>query len=461
MKYFFTIGCLLILALNSKAQIHDFNLQECIDYAMEHQISLKNAELDKELQFEKNKEVLASTRPNVSANADMNYLFIIPKQRSDAGAFNFGDAFSFFVVDSAAYQQFLNTPQPEYSELKFGLPLSMSANVQASQILFDPNVLIGLQARESLNELAELNLQRTKEDLRVSVSKAYYNAVIAERRSILLDENISLLTSLEDMTSRLYKEGFAEKIDWTRLTVQKNNAISEKEKIMGLIELSKQLLKFQIGMPLDESLEVIDNLTREVIEENLVLDNVVDYGNRTEFKLLEKAVELNDLDLQRYEKSYLPSVVAVGQLGYATQTKRLQEFFTLPWFPTGAIGLSVSVPIYGGGLRAAKMNQAKINIQKNQNDMLNLKHVVDLQAANSRTMLSNNLITLKRQEETINLAEKVLDLSKRKYKEGVGSNIEIIQAQTELKTARINFYNTLYEAMLSKIDLEQALGVYK
>ena len=441
-----------------------YSVKDCIEYAIKNQPSLQKQQLEEDIQKAVNKEVTALTRPQVSAAGSFQYLFIVPKQRGDANAFNFGDAFSYFVIDSAKLAA--NPPAPqteyeqEYSEFQFGLPLSASMNVNVQQILFDPGVLIGLQARESLNELAKLNTKRSEEELRINVSKAYYNCVIAEKRRELLDENINLITKIENTTQKLYDAGFAEKIDVSRLTVQKNNLLTEKNKIDNLVNLGYSVLKFQMGMPLTNGITLTDDLNSEEIKKDMMLSSVIDYDQRTEMQLLKKGVELNELDYKRYKKSNLPTVAAIGQFGYATQTKRFSEIFTLPYFPTGALGLSVNFPIYGGGQRAAKMEQVELKLKQTRLDIQNFQQAVDFEVRNARTSLKNSLLTLKSQEENIQLAEKVYDIAQKKYKEGLGTNIEIIQAQTAMKEAQTNYFGSLYDAMLAKIDLQKALGIY-
>ncbi|MBK7691180.1 MAG: TolC family protein [Bacteroidetes bacterium] len=455
---------ILLMFLSSQAMaqnIERLSLRNCIEYALKNQPKIKSALLDEQLQLEKNKEIIGIARPQISASGQFQYLFVIPKQRADAGAFNFASSLSFFKIDTPAYIAYQSQPKEKYSELKFGLPLNASLGIQASQILFDAGVLIAIKARKSLEELSVLNTKRTEQDVKIAVSKAYYNCVIAEKRIALIDENIRLLASLSDMTQKLYNEGFAEKIDADRLTVQKNNLQTEKDKIQNLVDLSYALLKFQMGMPLSERVQLTDELDIDEVKKDLDLDRVVDYNNRVEMNLLQTAKKLNGYDYKRYKKGYLPTVAAVISGSYATQTIAFKELFTLPYFPTGAFVLSATMPLYDGGTRLAKMNQARINILKNENDMIAFKQAVDLESNNAKTQLRNSIMSLENQNKNIELAQKVYSIAQKKYKEGVGTNIEILQAETALKDAQTNYFNSLYEAIISKIDLQQSLGLLK
>lgn len=439
----------------------NYSLRDCIEYAMKNQPKLKGAILDEQMQMEKNREIIGIARPQVKATGQFQYLFVLPKQRADANAFDFSSSLSFFKIDTAAYLEYQKKPKAKYSELQFGLPLNLTGGVQASQILFDAGVFVALKARKSLEDLSALNTRRTETELKESVSKAYYNCVIAEQRVKLLDENITMLSTIENTTRKLFNEGFAEKIDADRLTVQRNNLEIEKQKISNLIELSYQLLKFQMGMPLQENIRLTDQLSLEIVKKDLEIDRLIDYNNRVEMNQLKTIKKLNGYDYERYQKGYLPSVAAVVSGSYATQTQSFKDLFTYSYFPTGAFVLSASVPIYDGNTRHAKMNQAKISMQKNDNDMEAFKQAVDLESSNARTQLKNSLISLENQEKNIALAEKVYQIAQKKYKEGIGSNIEIIQAETALKDAQTNYFNSLFEAIVAKIDFQKSLGLLK
>ncbi|HMN33404.1 MAG TPA: TolC family protein, partial [Chitinophagaceae bacterium] len=323
-KNLFLILLLTIISNHTFSQ-NALSLKECIDFALKNQPKIKSALIDEQLTVEQNKEVLGIALPQAKATGQFQYLFITPKQRSSTDAFDFSSMLSFFKIDTPAYINYMNQPKQKYTELKFGLPLNTSLGIQVSQILFDAGVLVALQARNSLEELSRLNTKRTEEEIKVAVSKAYYNCVIAEKRMTLIDENITLLTSLESMTTKLFHEGFAERIDADRLTVQKNNLLTEKTKIRNLIDLSYALLKFQMGMSLDNKISLTDELSTESVKRNLDLDKVIDYNNRIEMNLLQMAKKLNGYDVKRHKYGYLPTFVAAVSGSYASQTKAFSE----------------------------------------------------------------------------------------------------------------------------------------
>lgn len=146
------------------------------------------------------------------------------------------------------------------------------------------------------------------------------------------------------------------------------------------------------------------------------LDKVLDLSNRTEIQTLKMLKKLNGYDYERYQKGYLPTVAAALSGSYATQTKAVKELFTLPYFPTGAFVLSASVPIYDGNTRKAKMNQAKLNMLKNDNDLMAAQQGIELEVSNAFVQLRNSITSLENQKNNIELAQKSIPLHKQNIK---------------------------------------------
>jgi outer membrane protein len=436
------------------------SLQQCIDYAIVHHPSIKNLKFEEELQDLKNKEITGLTRPQVSATAGITAMVIVPKSRSDASAF--GGAFGSlpFLIDSPKAAELAKLPPARYSTLKFGLPFNASTTVTATQILYDPSIVVALEARQGIMDLMRINTQIGTEGIRYNVAKAYYNTLTAERRTKSLEDNIKLVNDFYILTDKLYKEGFAEKIDAERLLVQKNNLDVEKNKIQNLIQISYQLLKFQMGMPLDQQVLLTDTINIQEIDQ-AALTEEVDFRNRTEMQQLSLATKMQQLDLIRHEKSYLPSVIAFGNAGLASSTKSIGDLFTYGYFPSSMVGVNASIPIYDGHQRKMRVQQAKVKLAQLENTKTTAQNGIALETANAKTQLRNNIISYQNQTKNIALAQKILNTVQKKYKEGLGSAIEVIQAQTALKDAQTNYDAALFELTSSYIDLQKALGKLK
>lgn len=444
----FSIGLFLsLLSLYTLAQPssdgsrHDFNLQECIDYAFQHQDSIKNAELDIESAEYRVKGAIGMGFPQISGTANLQDFLKIPTQLLPGEIFG----------------------QPGvFIPVRFGVKYQSSIGVNVNQILFDGTYLVGLHASKTYKELSQRNLIRTQIATRIAISKAYYQVLVGGEQLKLIDANLNQLKQQLNETIQLNEQGFAEKIDVDRLRVLYNNLTTDRTNSIRMLALSYQILKFQMGMPVRDVLLIrdkIENISMEN-EGQLVKDDSTAYKNRIEYKLLETAKALNELQVKRYKNENLPKLSAFGNHNFSYQDDSFKKLFNTN-YPSTIIGLTLNIPIFSGFQQLNKIRQAKIEVQKSQNNLEAAENGIDLQIDQARTQYNNGLESLTNQKSNIELAQEVLRVSKIKYEEGVGSSIEVTQAQTALQEAENNYIQALFTVLISKVDLEAALGIIK
>lgn len=425
---------------NPQGRTFQFNLQECLQYAYENQDSIKNARLDIESAKYKVKETFGIGLPQVSGSAQfMNYLKI-PTTLFDVSSFD------------------PNIPKGTYQEAKLGVKYNSNAAVSVNQLLFNGSYLVGLKASRTYKELSEKGYNRTKIATAVAVSKAYYQVLVSNEQMRLLKANVVQLEQQLKETTELNKQGFVEKIDLDRLSVIYNNLLTTRENTERLLELSIQLLKFQMGMPIVDSLEVKDKIStiNLVVNESVAIDTTA-YRSRIEYSLLETARKLNTLNIERLKSEYLPTLSAFGTATYQYQSNEFNKLYNRS-FPNSLVGLQLNVPIFSGFQRKYQIKQAEVEFKKSSNILNTAKNGILLQQEQSRITYQNSMKSLNNQKANMNLAQEVLRVSKIKYQEGVGSSIEVTQAQTELEQAENNYIQALYNVLVSKVDLDNAYG---
>src|SRR5690606_29134792 len=111
--------------------------------------------------------------------------------------------------------------------------------------------------------------------------------------------------------------------------------------------------------------------------------------------------------------------------------------------------------------RRNRVKQARLEIEKTSNDMHNLRLGIDFQAGQAASTLRNSLLALQNQSRNMELARSVLDLSGKKYQAGVGSNLELTQAQNDLLQAQNNYFQALFDVINADADLRKAMGTFK
>ncbi|MXV15463.1 TolC family protein [Hufsiella ginkgonis] len=420
-----------VKAQNAQQETHLFNLQECLDYANEHQQDQKNAKLDIQ-------------------NAE----YVIKEQN----ALGFPQ-----ISGTASLQDYLKIPSVSINgqTIQFGTKYQSSAGISVSQLLFDGGYITGLKGSKAYRELYQRSYTRTRIATNVAVTKAYYQLLTNEERFRLLDANIAQLKQQLDETIQLNKQGFVEKIDVDRLSVLYNNLITEHDNTAELLKLGIQVLKFQMGMPVTDDLRIKERIQDIKFAEvpAAALDTTA-YRNRVEYGILQSNQRLNELDVTLAKSEYLPKLSAVGSSAVQFMNTSFGNLYGNS-LPSTYVGLQLSVPIFSGFMKASRIKQKEVIVLKTRNTMDMLKNSINLEIDNARTMYATNLKSLDNQRKNMELAREVLRVSKIKYEQGVGSSIEVTQAQTAIQEAEGNYVSALYNALASKVDMDAAYGNIK
>lgn len=472
MKNIFLITLLLLgTALTSFAQqtaqpasaVRNFSLQDCINYAYAHQDTVKNAALDVKSAEYKVKETTGIGLPQVAGTASFqDYLkkpsIIFPDFISGPiyGILNKQN-----VQNSQTNQVISATPPPSNGKpASVSLYQTYNSNIglTVNQLLFDGSYLVGLKASRTYKELSQRSFTRSKIDARVNVTKAYYQVLVSNEQIKLLDADLNQLKQQVDQTAAENKQGFAEKIDVDRINFQYNNLATTRENTVRLLVLNYEMLKFQMGMPVNEELTLADKL-EDVHFDNNVADqgDTTFYHSRIEYNLGETNLKLNQLDVQNKKAKFMPSLSFIGSSVVTYQNDAFNKLYSTQ-YPATYIGLNLSVPIYNGGQRKNQLRQSEIEVEKSYNDLDAAKNGIMLQAHAARISYLNSLKSLDNQKQNQQLAQEVLRVAKIKYQQGVGSSIEVTQAQTDLESADNQYIQALYTALISKVDLDKAYG---
>ncbi len=426
-----------VFATNAQeAKSADFSLQAAIDYAYKNSPNYLNAQNDVLMAKYKRKEVLGMAMPQITASVDMKNFLEIPS--------------------SVVPGQFFGGPPGSFAAVQFGTTFQTQAGASASLLVFSADYLVGLKATKEYINLMNINVTRSKAELVSQVSKAYYGVLVNKERIKLLDANIIKLEKLLNDTKAFNKQGFVEQIDVDRLEVSYNNLLTEKQKIERFIVLSQNVLKFQMGYT-GENLVLTDSL---IITDNSEISlSKMDFVKRSEYQLLESQQRLNTINVKRLKFGYLPTLVAYGNIaanGFGNDLEYVG--YINKYFQTRLIGATLSLNVFDGFQRHYKIQQAKLEFIKGENNLKNLKLAIELEETTAVLTYNNAVSSLQIQKRNLELAQNVYDVSQKKYAQGVGSNLEVINAQTSLKESQTNYANAVYDMLISKIDYLKATG---
>ena len=426
---FLTLSITLGIIPFANGQAKRFSLKEAVDYAMQNHPEIKNKLLGEKYADAQVMETRSIGIPQVNGNVQ----FINNTQKQ---------VFVFPVN---------GTPTP----IRVGNSFVTTATLQASWLAFDASYFLGLRAAEAFTDLAKLQTDLNERDVAVNVTKAYYLVLITKENISLLEQNIKTLESALFQTEGYYTNGFAEKLDVDRLKLTISNLKVQFDGLKDQAVITEKLLKLNMGMEVESSIELTDNLEtlfKTITEEK---NKNFDPKQRIEYQLLQSQLTLSNLDKKRYEVGKYPNVAFFANY---QQNNFADKMDYSKWYGNSFWGFKIGVPIFSGFSNKAQLIKRDISIEQTINTIKSFENAANMEVSAALAKFNRNIQTIEIQKQNLALANEILKISSAKLKEGVGSNLEITNAQQEVKTSQTNYLNAIYDLLNAQIELKKAYG---
>lgn len=419
---------LLCAQTNKDSLLTDATLQQCIQYALDHQPSVKQAQLQEEIVNYNIRSRLADWYPQIGGNYSVQHNF----QRST----------SFFNG--------VATP--------VGVKNTSTAQVYLDQTIFNRDVLFANRTQTDVRLAARQSTAAEKIDITVNVSKAYYDILTTEQQIKVADENIARLQkSLEDAYYR-YQSGVADKTDYKRAQIALNNTKATRQINEAALTAKMENLKNYLGYPVDATLSVVyDSLA---MENEVGFDTLQrpDFSKRIEYQQLVTQRHLQEANILYQRDAFLPNVSATAVYNLNYLNNNFGKLYGAN-YPNSFIGLTAGIPIFQGGKRKANVKSAQLTVTQIDWEMRNLENTINSQYATALSNYKGSLANYLASKENVGLAREVYDVINLQYKAGVKTYLEVINAEADLRTSQINYFNALNQVLASKVDAERALGL--
>ena len=407
--------------------LQEVTLKNAIDYAVKFQPQIQQSLIDEQITASNIRSKLADWYPQVNFNYNLQHNFIL--QSSVIGG----------------------------NVVKFGVNNTSSGQFTLSQALFNRDVLLAKRTRGDVQLQSAQATQNNKIDLVADVSKAFYDVLATGQQIKVAAENIVRIErSLQDATNQ-YKAGITDKIDYKRATISLNNIKASKKSNEELFKAKIEYLKSLMGYPEAAALNIVyDSLG---MEKEIDIDTLQrpDYKARIEYKLLETQRKLLQSNVLYNRWSFLPSVSLNGAYNLNFQNNEFNKLYANN-YPNSFAALTLGIPIFQGGKRKANIKTAELELQRSDQDILTLRNAVNSQYAQALASYKGSLENYLALKENVALAKEVYDVIQLQYRSGIKTYLEVITAETDLRTSQINYFNALYQVLSSKVDLQKALG---
>lgn len=438
-KYLFA-GSLLCASITVQAQEEQsFTLEDAKTYALQHSkdIALKQVEIN---------------QANLRVKESLSYL--LPQVNGDLTFTHYGKL-NATIIPAGTFGI------PEAQVIQFGLPNNIQTSITATQAVFNGVFLVGLKAADIFVKMTEQEKVVKEEELKDMIARSYYNVLVARESKAIVEKNIKNLQSLYDNTNLLFKNGLAEEIDVDRLSLSLANLKTQINTLENNIALTEVVLKFQMGYPIEKDIELIQNLSDFVHSEMEVFPEDANFDNRSEMHLMNLREQVNIANIKRMKFSNLPSLTAFGSLASSAQRDKfsfLKFGDEYPWFNVRYFGVQLNVPIWDSFGRRSKVLSAKEDLQRIRIGRDQLEESFKLSYEKARLDYINALNEYNNTVRNLELAEKIYKVAQLKYKEGVGSSLEMTNAEQQLYTTQATLINATYKILIAKTDIDKALG---
>jgi outer membrane protein TolC len=435
-KYIYIISGFMMLSVAAHAQQDSATLpdgatvSDCVDYALKHYPGLQASYVNQEITNSQIKTRIADWYPQIAANAAGQHYFQVPQTISGG-----------MVVPAAV----VNT-----AGVNFGL----------TQNIFNRDALLASQTKNNVLQVAKQNTELTKIDVIANVRKAFYAVLLTkEQIKVLQEDIIRLQKSLHDAKSQ-YDAQIVDNTDYKRATISLNSSVAQQRAAQQLLDAKyatlKQLMGYPAAAPL--SLQAADSVD---LEQQAMFDTAttVNPQNRVELQQLQTEQALNQANL-KYEKwSYIPTVSAFANynLAYMNNNSFWKMFNNN--YPNSYVGIQLGLPIFQGWKRTENIRIAKFQIDLNTLNQTDLTNSISAEYQNALSIYKGDLITYETLKTNVELAKQVYNTIALQYQSSYKSYLDVTNAETDLRTAEINYANALYQLIVDKVDVEKSLGL--
>ena len=420
-----------------------FSLQEAIDYALENNYDAMNAKLGIEAADAQLREIVATGFPQISGSVEYNNFFKIPTQLIPG--------------------EFFGEPAGSYIPVQFGVRHNATIGITVSQLIFSGSYIVGVQASSVYSDLQEQNNKRSELDVAQSVTQSYYLVLLVEENQRILKQSLENINKIHYEVEQSFKEGFVEETEVKQLQISVTQLENSLNTLARQLDVSYKLLKLQMGYDINQNIKLTENLEDilQMVNISSLIKSEFDMHKNIEFKLIESQVKLSELSLKNEWSKFLPTIAAFGTYQYNAQRPKFTFFDgDEKWFNTGIIGVQLQIPIFNSGAKFFKVQQSSIELKQAENTKRKVEQALALQFSQTKSELKSNYHIFNNNKKNMTLSQEIFDKTLEKYKEGISSNLELIQVHNQYLSSQSEYFKSMADLLNSKNSLDRLLNNY-
>lgn len=426
------------LEVDAQSMDTSFDLKAALNYGLANSLSIRQASNDLRQTEYKIKEIKSSALPQISGEGQFQNFVNRPTQLLPG--------------------EIIGQPGTQIP-VQFGTKYNVTGTLKASQLIYNQQLISGLKVAESSRELYRMLEIKTEEDVIYQISNAYYQCLelMAQRES--LDSNLQKLEKLEKIIEIQVDQNMITRIDLNRIKVRKSNLTNQLNNLKTGMEQQYNYLKLLLGMPIQSKLELHEV---EIQDTSSSRSMEIEKLKSIDLQILDKQKLVQSQNLKAIQAGYYPTLSVFGQQAWQGQRNEFNFFNgSQPWFQQTIWGINLQVPIFDGGEKRHKAQQARVETANLNIQILQAERQLDMVYENAKKQLVNSLEALQVQHENRELAKEVFEQTQILYQESVASLTDLLDSEQAYRDAEINYYQEFLKYKQAELDLLKSQGQLK
>ena len=418
--------------------IQNFTLKQAIDYSVNNSYKNRGAALDVKSTIAQRRGFISIGLPQVNASVGYQNFLSLPTQIIP----------NFFVPNG-----------PDLA-LVFGKYNTMTVGGNASQLIFDGTFVVGLKAAAMMVDMSKLSMDKSIIETKTTVAQAYILVLIAKENLRILDSTYINMNEILEQNKKIQTNGFMDETDIEQLTLNVSNLKSKREMTEQNILLVTDLLKFQMGININDSIILSDKLSSiidQAVAANLI-DKKFDVNMHFDYKLVKTAEMLKQQEVKVDYSRYYPSTNLIFSTSSNAQRNKFNFFDNGKWYNTTLVGVNLSVPIWSSGVRHYKIQSDKFMLEKQKITTKQVEDGLQIDVQNSKLALKMYTDQFYTDKKNLELSGKIYRKTLVKYREGISSSMDLNQAYLQMLTQEGNYINTMMQLLNNYTNLSKALN---
>ncbi|MBV8252305.1 MAG: TolC family protein [Chitinophaga sp.] len=411
------------------------SLQQCISYALQHQPGLQQTIIRTNIAKATNAINLSGWYPQVGVTANLNHYLLRPTSLSNING-----------VETPIKTSVINTSTP---------------GVGVTQTIFNPSLIYATRIAPLNSKAAEQAVDSSKIELVADVSKSFYSLLLTLQQIDVLKEDTARLGESMRTAYHQYVGGIVDETDYEQAQITLNTSLGQlvqaKESVWPQYALLKQLM----GFPQDQQFNVSYDSSAMQHDIDIDLSEELQYDKRIELKQLAVQQDMQHQLTNYYSHTAIfPTLSGFFNYNAAFQNNDFTKLYNTA-YPNSIVGLTLSWPVFTGFSRIQNVRRSKFQEQVLGWSEINLKSIIYSQYASALASYKSNVYNMKQMKDNVTLAKRVYFVVDLQYKQGIVPYLNVITAESNLRTSQLTYLNALFQTLSSKIDWQKAMGDIK